>query len=452
MGKQLSFPDNFLFGASTASYQIEGAWNKDGKGESIWDRFTHTPGNIDRNETGDTACDHYHRYREDVDFMKQIGLTAYRFSISWSRVLPGGRGTPSQKGLDFYSRLTDALLEKEITPIVTLYHWDLPQALHNAGNWLNRRTITWFTEYASLMYRTLGDRVTYWTTFNEPFVCANLGFHEGTHAPGVKDQATSLQVFHHILVAHGDAVRAGRELLPDGRFSIAPALLMAYPASDDPIDAEMAEAVWQYANAYQLDPIFRGSYPEKIISFYKETGIPLPEVYPGDMERISVPLDFLGVNHYFSLFFIKGDDGKPEPVKSDEVKAWSDLDWPVYPAGMTDLLERLRKDYGDLPLIITENGLSLNDTVSSDGKVHDTRRAEYIRGFCSAVHRAIDNGVDVRGYCHWSLMDNFEWAQGYKPRFGLVHINYETQERTIKESAKIYSEIIRNNGLEDFSI
>ncbi len=447
MAASLRFPPDFLWGASTAAYQIEGGWNEGGRGESIWDSFSHRPGNTADNATGDMACDHFHRWNEDVGLMKELSLNCYRFSISWPRVLPEGRGTPNQAGLDFYSRLVDELCGRGITPIVTLYHWDLPQELHNAGGWLNRRTIDWFVEYAVLIYRTLEDRVERWTTINEPLVCANLGFNEGTHAPGVRDQSTSLQVFHHLLIAHGDAVAAGRALLPKALFSISPALLMPYPATERDEDHWAAEAVWQYANGYQLDPLFRGIYPERVFGHFRETGVRPPAIFPDDMKRIRQQIDFLGVNHYFSIFFRKGPKGAPEEVDSDLISSRSDLGWPVYPQGMTDLLTKIRDTYGDITMIVTENGLSLRDEVAPDGKIHDQRRTDYLKGFLTALHHAILKGVRVHGYCHWSLMDNFEWAQGYGPRFGLIHVDYATQKRTIKESGRAYSEIIRGGGL-----
>jgi beta-glucosidase len=447
MNKQILFPNNFLWGAATASYQIEGAWKEDGRGESIWDRFSHTPGKTAAGDTGDIACDHYHRWREDIDLMGELGLTAYRFSISWSRVLPEGFGNSNQKGLDFYSHMVDNLLDKNIIPFITLYHWDLPQSIHDAGSWLNRRTIDWFTEYSCLMYRTLGDRVKYWVTFNEPQVFSNLGFAEGTHAPGVKDKATSLQVFHNILVAHGDAVGAGRSIVPDGKFSIVPALIMAYPASPDkPEDQAAADESWMYTNSYQLDPLFHGKYPEKALEEMRNDAI-APNIYNGDMERIQQPLDFIGINHYFSFFFTYDSHGNVQKANSDVIPAWSDLHWPIYPQGLTDLLVRVKNDYGSIPVIITENGISLNDTVSPDGTVHDPRRISFINGFLEAAHNAITLGVDLRGYFYWSLMDNFEWAQGYAPRFGITYVDYATKRRIIKESGYAYRQIITTGSL-----
>jgi beta-glucosidase len=446
MNKFLEFPPDFLWGASTAAYQIEGGWNEGGRGESIWDRFTHTPGNIANNDTGDSACDHYHRWRDDVDLMARLGLSAYRFSIAWPRVLPKGRGAPNAAGIDFYSRLIDYLLEKNIEPIVTLYHWDLPQAIQDAGGWLNRRTIDWFAEYAGLMFRTFGDRVTWWVSINEPMVCSELGFDKGNHAPGVRDRATALQVFHHILMAHGDAVAAARACASAIKIGIAPALIAAYPASDTTTDREAAQEAWAGANGYQLDPLFFGRYPEQIHHAHEQAGIQ-PVIISGDMDRIRRPIDFLGVNHYFSQFYTRDRNGSPVAVKHASVPAWSDLGWPVFPPGITDLLLRLKADYGPQPIFITENGISLNDSIAADGSVHDPRRTTFLKGFLEALHNAIKAGVDVRGYCHWSLMDNFEWAYGYGPRFGLTYIDYATQRRIIKESGYEYAAIIRAGGV-----
>lgn len=443
------FPPTFIWGAATAAYQIEGGWNEGGRGESIWDRYCHTPGKIADGATGDSACNHFHLWKQDVDLMQQLGLKAYRFSISWPRVLPSGRGTPNQKGLHFYEELVDTLLAKGIEPFVTLYHWDLPQELQDAGGWLNRRTIDWFTEYSSLMFRTLGDRVNHWVTINEPNVVAYAGYGGGFHAPGVKDAATAAQVLHHLFVAHGDAVAAGRALLPTSHFSIVPALTMTYPATATPEDAVLAETEWERANSSLLDPLFKGSYPERFMLELEESHT-MPTILPGDMERIKQPLDFLGINHYFSHFYTVGANGKTEHVKQDI--PYTDLQWPVYPKGLTDLLVRIKKVYGQQPIFITENGCALFDSVSADGAVHDTRRTAYIQGFVRAVHAAIAQGVDVRGYFHWSLMDNFEWAEGYHPRFGLTYVNFTTHQRTIKDSGHAYAEIIKNNGVADVDL
>lgn len=437
------FPENFLWGAATAAYQIEGAATKDGRGESIWDRFSHTPGKTADGATGDIACDHYHRWKADIALMKELELNSYRFSIAWPRIFPEGRGQVNQSGLDFYNRLTDELLDKNITPCVTLYHWDLPQALQDAGGWLNRRTIDWFAEYAATMFKTLGDRVKYWVTINEPMVCSHLGFSDGVHAPGVKDKATALQVFHHLLVAHGDAVVCGRSLVPNGKLSIVPALMMAYPFDpENASDCEAAEEAWLDSCAYQLDPLFYGTYPEKIMKWHQFNKI-APLIAGNDMQRIQQPIDFIGINHYFSMFFTRDPHNGVTVKKSPHVTQYSDLNWPVYPRGLTDLLLRIKKEYKNPPIIITENGISLNDTVAADGTVPDNRRVTFIEGFLDAAEQAIKQGVDLRGYFYWSLMDNFEWAHGYGPRFGITHVDYTTQKRTIKASGFAYRDHIR---------
>lgn len=445
MTKILSFPPGFKWGAATAAYQIEGAWNVDGRGESIWDRFSHTPGKTAGGDNADTACEHYYRWPQDMTLMKELGLNAYRFSTSWSRVLPEGRGAVNQTGLDFYSRLVDALLENGIEPYITLYHWDLPQTIQDAGGWLNRRTIDWFAEYADLMVRTLGDRINRWVTFNEPFVAFNHGFYEGVHAPGVKDLGTAVQMLHHLFLAHGEAVRAGRELLPNGEFGIVNLFTNFLPATDSPADREAAEWKWTWENRLLIEPVLLGRYPDEIQDFYRKNKI-TPVILDGDMERMSPALDFLGVNHYFTYHVSADANGEPQCIERDIPK--TDLGWPIDPEGFRDMLVRLTKDYGKRPLYITENGLSLQDMISPDGKVHDPRRISYLNGFLQATHQAIETGADIRGYFHWSLMDNFEWAMGYEPRFGLTYVDYPTQKRIIKDSGRFYTEVIRRNGIE----
>jgi beta-glucosidase len=442
MAELLKFPNNFYWGAATAAYQIEGAVDEDGRAESIWDRFSKTPGKVTNGDTGDVACDHYHRWEEDIHLMEELGLNAYRFSISWPRVLPEGRGMANEKGLDFYSRLVDGLLEKGIEPFATLYHWDLPMALQDAGGWLNRRILDWFTEYAELMYKRLGDRVKYWATLNEPNVFAFLGYHLGKHAPGVVDEATFAQVRHHLLLAHGDAVRAGRSLLPKAQFGIVPAIAHNYPATDKPEDVATVESMWKGWTCTFLDPIFRGEYP----TIPEGQDYPQPVILEGDMERIAAPIDYLGINHYFSHWIVKGENGYPKWVDKDLPK--TDRGWAIYPDGMRDMLLKVTKEYGRIPIYIMENGASYPDKVTADAKVHDTERVNYFRGYIKSLHEAIDLGVDVRGYFAWSLMDNFEWEEGYNSRFGIVYVDFDTQQRIIKDSGRFLSEIFRNNRLE----
>ena len=442
MAKLLKFPNNFYWGAATAAYQIEGAVNEDGRAESIWDRFSKTPGKVRNGDTGDVACDHYHRLEDDIQIMDELGLNAYRFSIAWPRVLPEGRGKANVKGLDFYSRLVDGLLEKGIEPFATLFHWDLPMALQDAGGWLNRRIADWFVEYAELMYKHLGDRVKYWTTLNEPNVFAFLGYNIGKHAPGVADEATFVQASHHLLLAHGDAVRAGRTLLPKAQFGIVPAISHNYPATDKQEDAAMVEAMWKGWTCMFLDPIFRGTYPVTLDG----QDFPQPVILEGDMERIAAPVDYLGINHYFSHWIVQGENGHPEWIDKDLPK--TDRGWIIHPDGMRDMLLKVTEEYGRIPIYIMENGASYPDEVATDGQIHDCERVDYFRGYISSMHEAIEKGADVRGYFAWSLMDNFEWEEGYNSRFGIVYVDFATQQRIIKDSGRFLSEVFRSNGLE----
>ncbi len=437
MSTFLNFPKDFIWGAATASYQIEGAVLEDGRSESIWDRFSHTPGKIRNGVTGDIACDHYHRMEGDVALMRKLGLRAYRFSVSWSRVMPQGRGKPNQKGLDFYSRLVDILQKNSIIPFVTLYHWDLPLSLQDGGGWLNRRTSDWFTEFAECMYYTLGDRVTFWTTLNEPNVFAKLGYLDGKHAPGFSDNETFLQVAHHLLLSHGKAVQAGRAILSNAKFGIVPAISMNYCTDGD---EQVLKSIWDHGPGHFLDPVFFGKYPHgSQHNLY-------PIMCDGDMQTISVPLDFLGINHYFSLWFSKDKKGKIKREKRE--LPTTDRGWIVYPDGFRDMLLKVKKLYGDIPIYVMENGASYPDKISPDGKVHDQDRVNYYRIYIQSLHNAIQQGVDVRGYFAWSLMDNFEWEEGYSSRFGIVYVDFETQNRIVKDSGNFYSKVIAENGLE----
>jgi beta-glucosidase len=449
------FPADFLWGVATSAYQIEGAVDADGRGPSIWDTFTHTPEKIDGGHTGDVACDHYRRWREDVDLIAGLGVNAYRFSIAWPRVFPTGRGRLERRGLDHYSRLIDALLERGVAPVVTLYHWDLPQALEDEGGWLARETAERFAEYAAACFDAHGDRVRWWLTINEPWIVGLLGYLHGLHAPGYKDDVLGeATVFHHLLLAHGRAVQEYRRTGHDGRIGFAPNLCPHYPASDDPADADVADASDGYVNRWFLDPVFRGSYPEDMRRRYEELIGPLDFVRPGDLETIAEPIDYLGVNYYAPRFMQAAPGDAPWPwrvIVPDETAttggftggvAATDAGTPIVPAGLTDLLVRVRDDYGDVPILITENGAVFPEPV------HDERRVRFIRDHLAALHDALEQGVPVLGYCHWSLMDNFEWALGYAQRFGLVHVDYETFVRTVKDSGRYYSRIARANALE----
>jgi beta-glucosidase len=435
-----TFPPTFLWGAATASYQIEGAWNADGKGESTWDRFSHTPGKITNGDTGDTACDHYHRCQADIALMRHIGLKAYRFSTSWPRVLPAGRGTVNQAGLDFYDRLVDRLLAANISPFLTLYHWDLPQALDEKGGWTAREVCYDFADYAALMVKRLGDRVRCWTTFNEPSVVAFDGYLSGQHAPGIQDYKTALQVNHNLLVAHGLAVQAMRGVDPSIQAGIVLNLWPSDPASDSLDDAAAAETNWQRYDTLFLDTLFQAHYP---VEFIKNAGGNLPDIHPGDMALMSQKLDFVGINYYSRN--LVGTQGVINPVPGSE---YTEMGWEVHAPGLRRLLNRIHRDYRLPPVYITENGAAFQDAVTPDGKVHDPRRVDYLRQHFIQTRLAMQDGVDVRGYFVWSLLDNFEWGHGYTKRFGIVRVDFDTQERIIKDSGEWYSRVIAANAVE----
>jgi beta-glucosidase len=441
MAEPVTFPSDFLWGAATAAYQIEGAWNEDGKGESIWDRFCHTPGKIRAGDTGDVACDHYHRYRGDVALMRQLGLKAYRFSIAWPRVIPGGMGAVNPAGLDFYHRLVDELLAANIQPFATLYHWDLPQALQDRGGWGNRDVCGYFADYAALMVRRLGDRVKHWATFNEPQVTAFAGHHNGEHAPGLKDDRLALQVAHHLLVAHGTAVQAMRGFDPKLNLGI---VIDAWPAecmSDSEEDRAFAEMIWHTSAGWFFAPLFRACYPPKAWQMFSEK---VPDVRPGDMALASQRLDFLGINTYSRLVVKDREIIKPVPGSE-----YTEMDWEIHAPAMRRMLVRVMRDYAPPPIYITENGAAFRDEVSADGQVHDPRRIAYLREYFTQARQALDDGVDLRGYFVWSLFDNFEWSSGYSKRFGLIYVDYATQQRILKASARWYAQVIQRNGLED---
>lgn len=431
------FPSNFTWGAASAAYQIEGAWNEDGKGESIWDRFSHTPGKIWQGHTGDVACDHYHRYRSDIALMQELGLQAYRFSIAWSRVLPMGRGRVNTAGLDFYERLVDALLAAGITPFATLYHWDLPQALQDSGGWAQRDLSATFADYAALMVQRLGDRVRYWATFNEPWCVSFLGHHTGEHAPGMRDLRLALQVAHHELLAHGLAAQAMRAAHSNLQVGIVLNLWPVEVVGDNEKAQAEVEPTWQRNCAWFLDPLYRGAYPAEALAAY---GGLAPALETHDFVTISQPLDFMGINYYQPIAL-----GGPTLVPGAE---HTEMGWEVYPQGLIHLLQRLHREYQLPPLYITENGAAYRDTVTADGRVPDARRLAYVRDHLHALHAAMTDGVDVRGYFVWSLTDNFEWAHGYSKRFGIIHVDYDTQVRIIKDSGHWYSRVIASGQVD----
>jgi len=450
------FPDGFVWGAATASYQIEGAVNEDGRGPSIWDTFSRTPGRVYAGHTGDVACDHYHRYVEDVALMADLGLASYRYSIAWPRIQPDGVGPVNTRGLDFYDRLTDELIGKGIDPVVTLYHWDLPQALENRGGWTVRETAEAFAEYAQIVHARLGDRVRTWTTLNEPWCSAYLGYGNGVHAPGIQDPAAAFKAVHHLLLGHGLAARALRSA---GAQTVSITLNPTAVAPLDPAnpaDVDAARIVDGVGNRIFLDPLLRGAYPEDVREIMGRFA-DLSYIRDGDEAIINAPIDVLGVN-YYTPTYVSAKPGQPASLDTPgsegiafrkPVGPITDIGWQIEPAALTRLLNRLHDDYG-VPMMITENGAAYPQGPSpEDGAVHDTDRVAYIDSHLRACLDSISHGVDLRGYFAWSLMDNFEWAEGYAKRFGIVHVDYTTQRRVPKDSARWYQEVIRRNGLTD---
>lgn len=434
------FPKDFIWGTSTASYQIEGAAHEDGRGASIWDTFSHTPGRVKNGDTGDVACDHYHRLHSDLDLMKYIGIDAYRLSVAWPRVIPNGRGNVNSKGLAFYDRLIDGLLEREIEPWVTLYHWDLPQVLQDAGGWGSRDTAHALAEYTQVVTGALGDRVKHWITINEPWCVAYLGYGVGVHAPGEKDMALSLRAAHNVLLAHGMAVPIIRENSSGAKVGITLNLTPGYPATDSEEDATATRLFDGFFNRWYLDPVQARGYPSDMLEAY---GPIAPEVKPGDLETIAVKTDFLGVN-YYTRSFIRHDPTQPfdvGQVQPPNLERTS-MGWEVFPDGLRDLLVRLKNDYVDQPIYVTENGAAFEDTLEPDGSINDSARQRYLERHFQACHEAIQHGANLKGYFAWSLMDNFEWAEGYEKRFGLTHVNFETQERRLKRSGEWFRDFL----------
>lgn len=445
---QLLFPKGFIWGAATSAYQIEGAVNEDGRAESIWDRFSRTPGKTRDGATGDVACDHYHRYAEDVALMAELGLQAYRFSIAWPRILPDGRGAVNQKGLDFYRRLAEALLERGITPYATLYHWDLPVALEDRGGWPARDTAQAFAEYAGVTVAALGDVITNWFTINEPWCVSLLSHQIGEHAPGRQEWPAALAASHHTLLAHGLAVQAVRAARADAKVGIVLNFEYAFPASDSPGDRDAARFRDGYFNRWFLDPLSGHGYPADMVADYTAAGY-LPDgmafVRDGDLAVIRTPTDLFAFNYYTRVVLAAG----PTPWQHRVVQLdtpRTEMGWELYPEGLYRVLLRLHSHYSLRNILIAENGVSYVDTPGPDGRIHDERRIAYLREHLAACHRAIEAGVDLRGYFQWSLMDNFEWGHGYAQYFGMVHVDYATQQRTPKDSAYWYRDLIRANG------
>lgn len=450
---EVTFPKGFFWGTATAAYQIEGAWNEDGKGESIWDRFTHTPRKIKNADTGDVACDSYHRWREDITLMRAMNLNSYRFSIAWPRIQPSGSGGANSKGMDYYSRLVDALLEARIRPLVTLYHWDLPQALEDSGGWTNRDTAARFADYVQLVTQVLGDCVSDWMLFNEPAAFVDLGYLEGTHAPGRKSLLDFLRATHVVNLAQGAGFHALKAVRPSARVGTAFSMSPCEPATNSEEDKLAAERAHAMTNLWFLEPALHGRYPEAL-TFLPETAM---KIKSGDMEKTTAPLDFIGINLYYRiiasaphalervthaqewLFPVRMDGGQQGPKTYFGSEVW--------PKSLYDMVLRITRDYNRPAIEITESGCSFDDSPDASGAIHDSRRITYHRDYLSALARSIAEGADVRGYHAWSLLDNFEWAEGFSQRFGLAYVDFKTQQRTIKDSGHWYAKVAAENRL-----
>jgi beta-glucosidase len=427
---------DFIWGAATAAYQIEGAVDEDGRGESVWDRFCGTPGKVRAGDSGAIACDFYHRFADDIALMRELGLDAFRFSIAWPRVVPDGRGAVNAAGLDFYDRLVDELLAAEIEPFATLFHWDTPQVLEDAGGWTSRATAEAFVPYAEAVAERLGDRVRFWTTHNEPAVVAWLGHAWGLHAPGRTSEADAVAAAHHLLLSHGWATEAIRRVAADARVGIVLNLQHVDAASDSEADLAAAHYVDGRDNRWFLDPVFRGSYPDDLVEHFA------PPVRDGDLETIAAPLDYLGVNNYFRFLVRAGENGDRAEVLDPPGAKRTALGWEIFPDGLYRVLSRVAADYAPPSIYVTENGAAFDDVRVHDGSVHDPERIAFLESYIDAVDRARSDGVPLDGYFVWSFLDNFEWAYGYSKRFGIVHVDYPTQERTPKDSFHWYRERI----------
>lgn len=453
MAHFMNFPQDFTWGTATAAYQVEGAFREDGRSDSIWDVFSHTPGKIKNGDTGDIACDHYHVWREDIKLMKDLGFKAYRFSLAWPRILPNGRGKVNQSGVDFYSRLVDELLAADIQPLATLYHWDLPAA--QPGGWVNRATVDAFTEYTNLITLALGDRVKCWNTINEPWCASILSYKIGMHAPGLQDPALALAAAHHLLLAHGRAVPIVHANSQNSRVGITLNQGPFYPATRSQQDLDAARYEDGQLIRWFIDPLYGRHYPADMLQDYIKSGaltsIEPDFIQPGDMEIIAVPTDFLSLNYYTRTIVDTSNKKEETGKQADETTYPTDthtaIGWEIFPYGLYETLCRIYFTYKPAEIIITENGASYDDGPDANGRVRDDRRIAYFRQHIAAVKRAIESGVPVTGYYAWSFLDNFEWSLGYSQRFGLVYVDYKTQKRYPKDSAYWFGEVIRKNGL-----
>ena len=443
---KIVFPEDFIWGVAASSYQIEGAIDKDGKGKSVWDTFTHTKGKIFNDDNGDITIDHYNMYKEDIKLMKELNIKSYRFSIAWPRVLPDGFGEKNNKGIDFYKRLVGELLNVGIKPMVTLNHWDLPQKIQDKGGWVNRETIKYFEEYANLIFNEFSELVSIWITHNEPWVEAFLGNLYGVHAPGNKDWNKSLRVAHNLLLSHGKVVRIHKELNQKSKIGISVNLTPSYPYTDSKEDILAAQNYDGFINRWFLDPLFKGEYPEDILNQYSNS-FDTSFILQDDLKIISTPMDFLGINYYTRAVAKHSNENELnfEIVDLKDAEK-TEMNWEIYPEGLYDLMLRIKKDYGDINIYITENGIAVNDKMNKDGKINDEKRIDYLKKHLESLHSCIKSGVKVKGYYLWSFCDNFEWAYGYSKRFGIVFVDYKNLKRIIKDSGYWYKNVISNNG------
>ena len=448
--EKITFPEGFIWGTASASYQVEGATCEDGRAESIWDRYCKIPGNVDNGDTGDVACDHYHRFREDVALMKQMGMKGYRFSIAWPRIFSDPESQPNPKGLRFYSDLVDALLEAGITPYVTLYHWDLPQAMQDIGGWANPQMPQYFLQYAQAVMAHLGDRVRHWITLNEPYCAAFLGNYEGRQAPGLRDFSTALRVAYYQYVGHGLVVKHFRESGLPGEIGIALNLMGRLPFSDCPEDIAAAQRGDGYLNRWFVEPIMKGTYPEDMVAWYTAKGVTLPPFAKEELALMSQPLDFIGLNYYNDFYVKNAPQRWPVEfaIHNPRFMPVNDRNWPITEEGFYHMLMRMKNEYGIQKILITENGTATNEVADCDGAVRDPQRVDYLKRHLRQMHRAMAEGVEVVGYMQWSFSDNFEWSFGYHSRFGLVYIDFATQERIVKESGHWYGQMAQKNGFE----
>ena len=443
----IQFPKDMKWGTATASYQIEGAAFEDGRGLSIWDTFSHTPGKVVNGDNGDVACDSYHRYEEDIIIMKELGIDTYRFSVSWPRIFPNGTGDINPKGLEFYHKFVDKLIENGIEPMCTLYHWDLPQALQDIGGWENRETIDAFVQYAQTMFKEFRGKIKSWITLNEPWCISFLSNHLGAHAPGNHDLQLAVDISHHLLLAHGRAVKRFRELEVEGQIGFAPNTTWLDPYSTKQEDIDACHREIGHFVEWFMDPVFKGEYPQFMIDWFKKKGVEF-HIQEGDLEIIRQPIDFLGINYYTGhIARYKENSGLFDAEFIEMGYERTDIGWPIYPEGFYKVLSYITNRYGNVPIYITENGACYNDE-PVDGKVEDGRRIKYLQQHLAALSQAIESGVNIKGYFVWSLMDNFEWAEGYSKRFGIVHVDYKTLKRTKKDSYYWYKKTITNNWFE----